>query len=115
MLEIISRLQWRLAKTMPEIPHEYTVRGKPPETEELYVALFQTIQASDVLQPYKGRRKPYLLPGDGHKYWAMTTHLPSSHVLNRMLIEDDLPRLRRERWLSKRARKRSRKPSRARA
>jgi hypothetical protein len=30
------------------------------------------------------------------KYWAMTTHKPSSYVLNRMKIEADAERLRRE-------------------
>jgi hypothetical protein len=62
-----------------------------------------------VRQLYRGRRKPYLLPGDGRKYWAMTSHLPSSHVLNRMLIDDDLPRLRRERWLARRTKRRRRR------
>jgi hypothetical protein len=93
-LEIIAELQWRVAKTMPEIPHEYTVRS--PETEAAYVALFEAIQSDGVVERYNRRRKRYLYPGDGRKYWAMTTHLPSSRVLNRMKIEDDLPRLRQE-------------------
>jgi hypothetical protein len=80
-----------------------------PETEADYVALFQAIQASDVRQLYRGRRKPYLLPGDGRKYWAMTSHLPSSHVLKRMLIDDDVPRLRRDLWLARRTKRRRRR------
>jgi hypothetical protein len=78
-LENIGRLQWQLAKTMPEIPHEYTVRS--PETEADYVALFTAIQSDGVFERYKRRKKRYLYPGDGRKYWAMTTHLPSSRVL----------------------------------
>jgi len=35
-------------------------------------------------------------PGDGRKYWAMTTDITDCTVLNRMKIEDDLERLRRE-------------------
>jgi len=27
ILALIGRLHWRVAKTMPEIPHQYTVRG----------------------------------------------------------------------------------------
>ena len=79
---------------MPFIPHEYTVRS--PETEADYVALFNAIQADGVFERYKGRKKRYLYPGDGRKYWAMTTSLPYSRVLNRMRIEDDLLRLRAE-------------------
>jgi hypothetical protein len=93
-LVIISQLPFRVAKTMPEIPHEYTVRE--PETEAGYVALFNAIQSGGVPERYKGRRKKYLYPGDGWKYWAMTTFLPMSYVINRMKIEDDLDRLRQE-------------------
>jgi hypothetical protein len=39
----------------------------------------------------------------------MTSHLPSSHVLNRMLIDDDVPRLRRELWLARRTKRRRRR------
>jgi hypothetical protein len=94
ILAIIGRLSFRVAKTLPHIPHEYTVRS--PETEADYVALFEAIQRDGVFERYAGRKKKYLYPGDGRKYWAMTTHLPSSRVINRMRIEDDLERLRRE-------------------
>jgi hypothetical protein len=86
-LETIGRLPWRVAKTMPEIPHEYT--GRQPENEELYFALFRMIQTDGVIERSKGRKKRYPYPGDGRKHLAMTTHMPSSHVLNRMLVEDD--------------------------
>ena len=93
-LVIISQLQFRVAKTMPEIPHEYTVRK--PETEAAYVALFSAIMERGVCEHWAGRSKQYLYPGDGWKYWAMTTELRESRVINRMRIEDDLERLRRE-------------------
>jgi len=94
ILAIIRRLPWRFAKTMPDIPHQYTVRS--PETEDDYVALFQAIMSDGVLEAYKGRKKRYLYPGDAFKYWAMTTALFHSRVINRMRIADDLDRLRRE-------------------
>ena len=69
-----------------------------PETEADYVALFNVIQTEGVFEVYgyKRERKRYLYPGDGRKYWAMTTDIAECTVLNRMLIEDDLERLRRE-------------------
>jgi hypothetical protein len=91
---VIGRLPFRLAKTMPHIPHEYTVRS--PEIEADYFALFNAIQTQGTFGRYKGRKKRYLYPGDGFKYWSMTTSQWHSHVLNRMRIEDDLPRLRAE-------------------
>jgi hypothetical protein len=93
-LVIIGRLPFRVAKTMPHIPHEYAERSQ--ETEAAYVALFNAIQNDGVVERYKGRKKKYLYPGDGWKYWAMTTFLPMSRVINRMKIEDDLERLRQE-------------------
>jgi hypothetical protein len=93
-LAAIANLSFRAAKTMPHIPHEYTVRS--PETEPAYVALFAAIQERGVFERYEGRKKKYLYPGDGRKYWAMTTALSQSRIINRMKIEDDLPRLRRE-------------------
>jgi hypothetical protein len=102
MLEIISRLPWRRARRLawgkPQIPHEYTVRVASPETEAEYVALFEAIQRDGVFEVFGSRRtaKRYLYPGDGRKYWAMTTKIAECTVLNRMLIEDDLERLRAE-------------------
>jgi hypothetical protein len=111
-LEIIARLPWRKARAKnrwgrPQVPHEYTVRSRPPGTEADYVALYALIESSDVFEVYNRRRAPYLFPGDGRKYWHMGP-LYQSVVNNRMLIEDDLPRLRRERWLSGRRRRRRR-------
>jgi len=90
----IESLSFRFARTMPEIPHEYVIRS--PDNEAVYVALFRAIMEQGVFERWDGRYKRYLYPGDGWKYWAMTTELPASRVINRMKIEDDLERLRRE-------------------
>ena len=58
--------------------------------------VFNAIMADGVFEYYKGRRKRYLYPGDERKYWAMTTALFHSRIINRMKVEDDLDRLRRE-------------------
>jgi len=90
---VIESLSFRVARTMPEIPHEYIVRS--PDNEAAYVALFNAIMEHGVCERWAGRYKRYLYPGDGRKYWAMTTELQDSRVINRMKIEDDLERLRR--------------------
>ena len=99
ILRIIEQLEWRQARAKdrfghPQIPHAYIVRGRPPGNEALFVALFHAIQRHGRDERYR-RKKKYLYPGDGFKYWSMTTHEPSG-VLNRMKIEDDIDRLRRE-------------------
>jgi hypothetical protein len=94
ILEVIARLSFRQAKPQPWGAHEYTVRS--PENEESYVALFEAIQRDGVFERWRGRQKKYLYPGDGRKYWAMTTAVYQSRVINRMLVADDLARLRAE-------------------
>ena len=91
---VINSLSFRFARTMPEIPHEYVVRS--PDNEAAYVALFSAIMEDGVYERWAGRHKRYLYPGDGWKYWAMTTKLQESRVINRMKIVDYLERLRRE-------------------
>jgi len=98
ILRIIGQLAFHTAKPLdqrgnPQVPHAYAVRGRPAGNEQLYVALFNAIQQHGRDERWARRKKKYLYPGDGFKYWAMTTHEPSSRVLNRMKIEDDLPRL----------------------
>jgi hypothetical protein len=94
ILAVIDRLAWRAAKPQPWGLHEYTVRS--PASEADYVRLFEAIQASAVLERWAGRKKRYLYPSDDRKYWAMTTAVWHSRVLNRMWAADDIERLRRE-------------------
>ena len=55
---------------MPEIPHEYTVHTvRSEENEAAYIALFNAIAVDGTFERWRGRRKRYLYPGDGWKYW----------------------------------------------
>jgi hypothetical protein len=80
----IAALSFRVAKTMPEIPHEYVVRN--PENEEAYVALFNLILEHGVDEMWRGRKYQYWYPGDGWKYWRMTSDIRQSRVLNRCRV-----------------------------
>ena len=82
----IAALAFRVAKTMPEIPHEYVVRT--PENEEAYVALFNLIVAHGVHEMWRApnghkSKYQYWYPGDGWKYWRMNNDIRYSRVLNR--------------------------------
>lgn len=101
ILRIIEQLEFRQARAKdrfghPQIPHAYAVRGCPPGNEPLFITLFQAIQQHGRDERYNKRKKKYLYLGDGFKYWTMSTHEPSTTIINRMKIEDDLARLRRE-------------------
>jgi hypothetical protein len=111
ILAVISRLPFKVAKTMPQIPHQYTVRGQGG-TEADYVALHDAIQNSGIIEYWHGRRvvgsnpiertrgRPmlYLYPGDGWRYWYMSA-LTRSKIINRNRVEDAL-RLRQEGLIS---------------
>jgi hypothetical protein len=81
----LSRLEFRFAKRMPETPHWYVVRT--PANERDYVALFTIIQERGVAEKFGARNYRYWRPGDGLQYWAMTTNLAQSHVINRARIK----------------------------
>jgi hypothetical protein len=80
----IAPLSFRVAKTMPEIPHEYVVRT--PENEANYVALFHLIIEHGVHEMRRGRQYQYWYPGDGWKYWRMDNDIRYSRVLNRCRV-----------------------------
>ena len=70
---VIARLSFRFAKTMPDQPHEYAVRG--PENQDDYVTLAQAILDHGERERYvsaKGRAYWNRYPGsqrhlDGHR------------------------------------------------
>lgn len=88
-----ENLRFLFAKTMPEIPHEYVVRS--PENESDYVELFDIIRREGRIEDWRGHPYRYWYRGDGSKYWAMTTDIALSEVINRAKVEaggTELPR-----------------------
>ena len=51
----LEKLQFRFAKTLPEIPHEYVVRTLDDEAD--YVELFETIAMLGVIETFKNTRR----------------------------------------------------------
>jgi hypothetical protein len=98
-LEIEAQLSWRVAETMPLVPHEYTLRQENRHLRELYFHLFEIIQRDGVIERWR-KQERYLYLADRQKYWAMSTDMGRSKIINRMLAADDLPRLIRERQIS---------------
>jgi hypothetical protein len=82
-----ANLQFRFAKTMPEIPHEYVVRSS--ENERDYGELFDIIGREGRIEKWRGRPYRYWYRGDGYRYWAMTTDIALSKIINRAKVEVD--------------------------
>jgi hypothetical protein len=73
---------WTYAKTMPQCPHEYIVRGKTAD-DETYFMMFRTIEAHGEWGKWNGTPRQYLHPGDGFYYWKMTDDIRESIIINR--------------------------------
>ena len=85
ILAVIARLSWRAARPQPWGAHEYTVRVRDdPRSEADFVALFNAIQQRGSFERFNRRKKKYLHPGDGRKYWSMTAFEPWTWIINRM-------------------------------
>ena len=81
-VDAAQTLTWTYAKTMPQNPHEYIVRGKTAD-KNLYFAMFRTIEAYGDPGEWNNESYQYLRPGDGYYYWKMTDNIEESIIINR--------------------------------
>jgi len=80
--DVAQLFKWTYAKTMPQCPHEYIVRGRTAD-DETYFAMFQTIEDRGVIGTWENTENKYLRPGDGYRYWKMTDIIQESIIINR--------------------------------
>jgi len=86
---LIDAEKWTYAKTMPEWPHEYILRGRVDE--QRFVELVQHIR----VHGYEGRfyHQRFTFYDDfGWTYWTMGEPLDDTTVLNRCLEENTYER-----------------------
>jgi hypothetical protein len=87
----ICEVRWRFAKTMPQWPHEYTVREWRPELDERFAAFATLIRAEGVVKPWPADspnpryHHPYLAI-DGWDHWTMGYPIEETTVINRTLL-----------------------------
>lgn len=72
----ISSVRWQYAKTMPQWPHWYTIRGWKPEKQEEFDYFAGLIQRIGYIDPWQENQWHYLVV-DEFKYWVI------EDVLNR--------------------------------
>lgn len=87
--QFVAGSGWRYAKTMPECPHEYTVRDLSPGGEKTtamgdleFEWFVRLIRAEGVLAEWGGQTKPYLQVG-GWRYWTMGAPVIETTIINR--------------------------------
>ncbi len=84
----IARVRWQFAKTMPQWPHEYTVREWRPDLEPDFLGFAALIRGEGVIKPWpreadRPRYHHTYLELDGWEYWTMGAPLPETTVINR--------------------------------
>ena len=83
--EFINSTQWTFAKTMPEWPHEYIVRGRVDEC--LFLRLVHHIRQYGAKQRFYNRLLTYFAE-DGLLYWTMGNPIEETTIINRCKEED---------------------------
>jgi hypothetical protein len=87
----IAEVRWQFAKTMPQWPHEYTVREWRPDLEGHFVDFVELIRRDGIVKPWpadssKPRYHHSYLEIDGWDYWSMGEPIPETSVINRALL-----------------------------
>jgi hypothetical protein len=77
--QFIRSAPWRFAKTMPDQPHEYTLRGETPDGD--FNRFVQHIREHGYRAEYGGRFYTYL-EVDAWRYWTMGAPVESTTVIN---------------------------------
>jgi hypothetical protein len=88
----IAKVRWQFAKTMPQWPHEYTVREWRPELDLDFLDFAGLIRREGVVKPWprESARPRYhhtYLELDGWEYWTMGSPLPETTVINRARVD----------------------------
>lgn len=82
--EIVSRGNWKFAKTMKKFPHEYVVKGESIGLLD-YICLHRYILIYGEDRKFFKTTIKYLFV-DEYKYWYMSDNLNISRIINRARI-----------------------------
>lgn len=66
----VERMDWTFAKSMPQIPHWYVIRGRDCSEEEFDAAVAHVKEAG-YLGRWRGRKANHYLEVGGYRYWAL--------------------------------------------
>jgi len=80
--EFIDSVQWRYAETMPEHPHEYTIREWNMEVEDTFISFIEYIREYGYQKRFFRKMMTYCDIGD-YTYWTMGAPIEETTVINR--------------------------------
>ena len=83
--EFIHRCEWKWAKSMVNVPHEYIYRGRCPLTDDEYY-YFLKAQVYCGKKEWYGRKLNSYLYIDGYKYWTMGEYVADNNTMNRQKV-----------------------------
>lgn len=78
----IAAVEWRFAKSMPTVPHCYTVKAWNAHLAGEFEWFVQFIRDVGIVQPWGRYRNSYLYV-DGLKYWTMGAPIADTILINR--------------------------------
>jgi len=80
--EYIKSVYWKYAKTMPEHPHEYTLKEWNPDKKDMFEKFCIFIREKGY-DDYFYRKKLRYYNLDGYKYWTMGSPIEETILINR--------------------------------
>lgn len=84
VLKAIENLDFVFAKSMPKIPHCYTVKDDKNKND--YETLFYYILNNGYVEKFYGKEYKYCDIGE-YKYWIMSDDVKISKIINRKEIK----------------------------
>lgn len=90
--EYIAEVRWEFAKTMPQWPHEYTVRAWRPDRDGDFSAFVELIRSAGEVRPWpkdaeRHRHHNTYLAIDGWQYWTMGAPVDETIIINRAHVD----------------------------
>ena len=87
-----ASVRWQFASTMPQWPHEYTVRRWRPELDGTFLDMVRLIREAGVVKPWPRdsatpRYRHTYLELDGWQYWTMGEPIEETLLINRCRID----------------------------
>lgn len=89
----IAEVRWQFAKTMPQWPHEYTVRTWRPDLEPHFLEFAALIRRDGIRKPWprdaaRPRYRHAYVKVDDWEYWTMEAAIADTTVINRAVPTD---------------------------
>ncbi len=89
----IAEARWQFARTMPQWPHEFTLRTWREDLDESFFAFVKLIRDDGIVKPWprdaeRPRYHHTYLEIDGWEYWTMGEPIAETALINRALVEE---------------------------